>query len=358
MIIRKVGKLLFVYSCWFLGVGLGLILTACTAPRLLPEGPTPIPTLIPATQPASPVGEVTSTAYVVLSYPARPPSVNQGQSLYQTNCSRCHGEDGRGVVAGARNFNDLDYMRGENLATFYIAVTEGQGDMPSFGDQLSSDERWDIVAYVWRFSTDAQVMSLGQTQYISNCAACHGLEGNGMVLGASDFTDLHLMSDRARRDFYQVITQGKGSMPAWQGRLSQDERWAVIDYMYNFVFDTGMAAVPSEAATPATDVIDTSCIADYLDQTNPFTWEDASAISAGKAIYSQSCVFCHGPQGEGALPGAPDFTASETQTELRAESGEFLCLLAVGKGTMPAWKDKLTNEQMWQVLTYLGSLGK
>lgn len=31
----------------------------------------------------------------------------------------------------------------------------------------------------------------------------------------------------------------------------------------------------------------------------------------GEAVYSQTCVACHGADGKGAIPGVPDFTAAE-----------------------------------------------
>lgn len=337
---------------------LTLLLVACAAPRSLPAGLTPIPTLIPVTEPANLLGAEATPSFTILSYPARPPSSALGQLLYQSNCASCHGEDGKGVVPGARNFRDLDYMRGENPASFYEAVTEGRGEMPSFLDVLTSDERWDVVFYMWRFSTSAETLALGKELYAANCAACHGEDGVGKVLGAADFTDLRFVDDRAPRDFYLTVTQGKGSMPAWQGRLSQDERWAVIDFIRTFSYD---ATLPGDiAAEPlvqptATEV---ACSSTYLSQSNQFTWDDATAIAAGNTIYNQSCVICHSKDGSGALPGAPDLTTAETQDELRISGGEFLCTVAEGRGAMPGWKETLSVEKMWQVLTYIGTFGK
>src|SRR4030065_666065 len=222
-----------------------LLLGACPAPRNLPVGPTSIPTLFPVTESINLPGTEATPSFTILSYPARPPSSALGQLLYQSQCATCHGEDGEGVVPGARNFNDLDYMRGETPASFYAAVTEGRGEMPSFLDVLTSDERWDVVFYMWRFSTSAETLAFGKDLYVANCAACHGDDGVGKVLGAADFTDLRFVDDRAPRDFYLTVTQGKGSMPAWQGRLSQDERWAVIDYLRTFSYE---ASLPVETA--------------------------------------------------------------------------------------------------------------
>jgi cytochrome c oxidase cbb3-type subunit 3 len=339
-------------------LGLLLVLGACAGPRSLPVGPTPIPTLIPATELAGPFGPPTAPAFTILSYPARPPSAAIGQPLYEANCARCHGPDGKGVVPGARDFTDLDFMRGETPASFYATVTDGRGEMPDFKDTLTSDQRWDAVFYVWRFSTSAETLALGQGIFETNCAVCHGADGTGAVLGAADFTDLRFVDSEAPRDFYLTVTQGKGSMPAWQGRLSQDERWAVIDYLRTFSYDPGLSQEVAVTPAPIATASEAACDPAYLAQTNPFSWTDQAAIDAGRAIYDADCAACHGQDGSGALAGAPDFTSADLQRELQDESGEFLCILAQGRGAMPAWVDRLTLEQMWQVLTFLSTLGR
>lgn len=335
-----------------------ILFASCASPHSFPTGPTPIPILIPAIEPVTLPGTAATQTFTILSYPAQPPSATRGQPLYQSNCARCHGEDGHGVVPGARNFNDLDYVRGENPAFFYAAVTEGRGEMPSFQNTLTSDERWDVVFYTWRFSTTSDTLAIGKSIFDANCAACHGDNGVGKVLGAADFTDLRLMDDRAPRDFYLTVTQGKGSMPAWQGRLSQDERWAVIDYLRTFSYDATLpgdtaVAVPTQVAT-----VESICPSTYLSQTNPFAWDDSTAAAAGQTIYDQNCSMCHGADGSGALPAATDLTAPEMQDELRSSEGEFLCVVSEGRSSMPGWKEILSAEEIWQVLTYIGTFGQ
>ena len=334
-----------------------LLLAACAGPRNLPVSPTPIPTLVPATEPATLPGAAATQSFTILSYPAQSPSAMRGQPLYQTHCASCHGEDGQGVVPGARNFNDLDYMRGENPAFFYEAVSEGRGDMPSFQDKLSSDERWDVVFYVWRFSTNADNLALGKNIYEANCAACHGEDGTGKVLGAADFTDLRLVDDRAPRDFYLTVTQGKGSMPAWQGRLSQDERWAVIDYLRTFSYDPTLPEDTLAETVPEVTPTEAGCPSGDTSQSNPFAWDDSNAATAGQIIYTQNCSMCHGVDGSGGLPGAPDFTTAEFNADLHQNAVELFCIVAEGINSMPAWNKTLSVEQMWQVLTYIGTFG-
>ncbi len=37
----------------------------------------------------------------------------------------------------------------------------------------------------------------------------------------------------------------------------------------------------------------------------------AKMVTAGKGVYSQTCIACHGANGKGAIPGVPSFTSSD-----------------------------------------------
>src|SRR3990172_8860647 len=90
-----------------------LLLAGCAGPRSLPGGPTPIPTLIPATQPVSLPGQATPATFIVQSFPARQPSADLAQPIYQAQCAGCHGDDGGGGGPGARHFRALGHKRRE-----------------------------------------------------------------------------------------------------------------------------------------------------------------------------------------------------------------------------------------------------
>jgi mono/diheme cytochrome c family protein len=228
--------------------------------------------------------------------------------------------------------------------------------MPAYRDLLSSDERWDVVFYTWRLSVSPVELGEGKKIYDQSCASCHGEDGSGELLGSADFTDLRQMDNLAPRDLYLTVTQGRGSMPAWQSLLSVDERWAVIDYLRSLTYDPALdfevAVVGTEAGAPTDEPAACS-----LDQTNPLAWEDTNAIQAGQALYLIQCAMCHGPDGSGGLPETPDFTSTDVNDDLYANPGRFFCSVSEGSGVMPAFGSALSNEELWQVLTYIGSLG-
>ncbi len=82
-------------------------------------------------------------------------------------------------------------------------------------------------------------------------------------------------------------------------------------------------------------------------------------LASGKQIYQQNCVTCHGETGRGdgpaarTLPGLPaDFTQPHFATHTDAEMFGWI---KNGKpGTvMPAFGEQLSDEQVWQVVTYI-----
>lgn len=335
-----------------------IIFAGCTPQQLQNEGPTPIPTLIPATIPSVGLEPTESAPQLVEGYPAGLPSAESGRVLYEQHCAECHGVDGNGVVPNARNFGDVDYMRGETPASFYVVISEGrEQDMPAFGEVLSSDERWDVTYYVWNFSTTTENLIEGQGIYTANCVSCHGEDGRSMILGAANFSDPRFMANQSPSDLYIVVTQGKGSMPAWQARLEQEERWNSIDYIYTFSYipkGSDEVALATPVAEP-TQANRPECAA-YQTQTNPNGWDDLEAISAGEAVFS-ACRGCHGSDGTGQIPGILDFSNPTFQAELRDDSGLYFCSVAEGKNTMPPFKSSLNEEEIWQALTYIGTFG-
>lgn len=90
-------------------------------------------------------------------------SIALGQQLYEANCQQCHGIDGRGDGPLAA---DLPVMPADfrqhipiHPDTFFFRVmTNGLGTvMPAFGDQLSVEDRWNLLNYLQsKYSLEAQ----------------------------------------------------------------------------------------------------------------------------------------------------------------------------------------------------------
>jgi mono/diheme cytochrome c family protein len=211
-----------------------LILAACNTPQPLPIAPTAIPTLIPATLPP-PATATPRPAVISVTFPAVAPSAQAGQAIYQAHCATCHGVDGQGTVEKARDFSDMDYLRGAVPADFYQVITDGEGQMPGFKDQLSDEERWNTTFYLWSFAVKTDQLALGKTVYDVNCVTCHGPDGQGTIPQSPRFS-VEFIASYPANQFYHAVTAGKGIMPAWQDRLSVEDRWASVEYARAFVY--------------------------------------------------------------------------------------------------------------------------
>ena len=72
---------------------------------------------------------------------AAPPT--PGQLIFQKNCARCHGKDGRLGLNGA---HDLTKSNLNAFGRTYL-VTNGMGKMPSFQKTLTAAQVAQVVAY-------------------------------------------------------------------------------------------------------------------------------------------------------------------------------------------------------------------
>jgi mono/diheme cytochrome c family protein len=95
---------------------------------------------------------------------------------------------------------------------------------------------------------------------------------------------------------------------------------------------------------------------------NPFAG-DAKAVEAGKELYKKKCERCHGPGGKGDGPDAdPDHMQDMDLTTARraARNPDGIVFYKLWNGRkspkMPALKDELTKDQIWQIVTYAQTL--
>jgi mono/diheme cytochrome c family protein len=89
------------------------------------------------------------------------------------------------------------------------------------------------------------------------------------------------------------------------------------------------------------------------EKTNPYHGQ-ADAIAAGRRIFVDRCLHCHGENAEGTKKHPP--LKSERVQHLASE-GDLHWLLLNGnmRRGMPSWA-KLPDQQLWQVITYVKSL--
>jgi cbb3-type cytochrome c oxidase subunit III len=80
----------------------------------------------------------------------------------------------------------------------------------------------------------------------------------------------------------------------------------------------------------------------------------------GEEIFQEQCAGCHGPDGRaqtdiGKTLGAADLTSEGIQQKSSAELSKSV---KGGKGKMPAFDNKLADDEIKAVLAYIKQLGK
>jgi len=92
---------------------------------------------------------------------------------------------------------------------------------------------------------------------------------------------------------------------------------------------------------------------------NPYSGNE-EAVAKGKVTYMQICSVCHGNKGKGdgiagvsLNPHPSDLTSDIAQNQT---DGAIFWKITSGNPPMAAYKDVLTEEQRWQLVTFIRTL--
>jgi len=127
------------------------------------------------------------------------------------------------------------------------------------GAGLTEDEAWNAVAYLWLQDVEPSRLQAAASLYAKNCAACHGESGDGRGPGAdalagqmsqqddmptllpTAFAEPQVMLGGSSDIFYAKLRRGGmgTGMPGFGAVFTPEETWALVDYLWMFVFDDG-----------------------------------------------------------------------------------------------------------------------
>ena len=231
---------------------------------------------------------------------------------------------------------------------FYLLEATGDSRSTSVAGTAPEDDGLAPGAFdqTWAPAPEAYegLAARGAEVYAANCFVCHGGRGDGegpwaMTLHppARDFTDDAWMASQSDGDFVTSILRGVPGtpMPAFAGRLSQRDIWAVTAYIRGF--SPGIA----------------------LDRPE----EGAASVEQGHEVFSAQCAGCHGEYGGGngeaarLLESDPreladgDWLSGHTDQQLRATIGA-----GIPETAMPGFYDELSRQEIDAVIAYLRSL--
>ena len=94
---------------------------------------------------------------------------------------------------------------------------------------------------------------------------------------------------------------------------------------------------------------------------NPLAGDDEAA-SKGKKLYSTMCAICHGNKGKGDGMAGMNLKPRPTNLALVSVQGQtdgaIYWKITEGRPPMASYKQVLKEEQRWQLVNYIRTLGK
>ena len=90
-------------------------------------------------------------------------------------------------------------------------------------------------------STDENSISRGKELYKKKCIDCHGENGDGkgsmadeLTVKPSNFNNNNMMSMMTDGEIFYKISKGNQPMPQWEKKLTENERWDLVNYIKTF----------------------------------------------------------------------------------------------------------------------------
>lgn len=172
-----------------------------------------------------------------------------GRSAFMVNCSQCHGSGAAGFK-GYPNLNDDDWLWGGSLKSIHDTIKHGirfepdektrQSAMPRFlaDGILKENQINDVAEYVLSLtkrSTDANASKKGMKIYAEQCAACHGVNGEGKAeLGSPRLNDPIWLFGSDKETIKTTISYSRnGVMPAWGKVLAPETIKKLTIYVHS-----------------------------------------------------------------------------------------------------------------------------
>jgi len=176
----------------------------------------------------------------LVTAPVAKPDLQTGAILYVQNCAPCHGPNGLGDGEQAAELpfapapiGDGDLARAASPEEWYRWVSEGRLTryMPPFAAVLTSQERWDVLAFVYSLSLDEAELQTGADLYSQH----------------QDEVDLLLGEDSLAAEIDVAAQLGLSDEDAIALTAYLQARAIGVDGALNF--DPGVIAQPAENPT-------------------------------------------------------------------------------------------------------------
>ena len=178
-------------------------------------------------------------------------------------------------------------------------------------------------------------LAQGKAAFGDNCAPCHGSGGQG-------------------QPGYPNLTAGRW---LWGGTLEQIHTTIEHGIRAPDDPDTHTSAMPAFGKDGILKAEEIREVANYVRTLAGFEPEPDANIAAGKKIFEDNCVACHGPEGKGNIEmGSANLTTKVWQ--YGSDLKDLIYTITYARNsTMPAWHARLDPVTIKSLAVYVHSLG-
>ena len=203
--------------------------------------------------------------------------------------------------------------------------------------------------------------------YQSFCSVCHGEHGNGQSRASaslnprpSDFTHPTARASLSRERMIVSVREGRpgSAMIGWKTQLSDAQIAAVVDYVRDKFMDSSIKQ--SEGGGMTSPLPLAPSVANAQKDTKVLSPPLNGNRAAGRRLFEQNCVACHGKDGDGKGPRAYFIMPkprSFVSTESRAAFSRPVLIHSIAHGKlgteMPSWEKVLTEQEIANVAEYV-----
>jgi mono/diheme cytochrome c family protein len=135
---------------------------------------------------------------------------------------------------------------------------------------------------------------------------------------------------------------------------------ALIFALLGFVSMRADKPPSSLEAAIAGHAVDASVARGASKISNPVNADEANLV-AGARLYREHCTLCHGdpahpkaPLNDSLNPPAPQFM--DDKADMPENQNFFILQHGIRWTAMPGWKNVLTDQQLWQLVTFLSHM--
>lgn len=329
--------------------------------------------------------------------------IQNGQQIFNDQCTACHGARGEGGVGPALNNRQL--LKNTPDEIFFSVIRSGvpNTQMPSwsvdFGGPLTDEDIHNVVALLRSWEPNAPEITQqaaqadparGAVLFASTCAICHGENGVGGKPGIPALNNPERLQKLDDNWYRGVIANGRPAkgMPTWGTVLSPSQlddlvaliaawrggeeitpSFSITDLIQRALFALTQDD-PSSAKLHVSRAIEVAAGAGITILQNAAAQLDAGDLqgaqatlqelqaqwplgdpASGAILYSANCAACHGAQGEGGIGKTlhPDSWITE---QTNAQMVEFVLKGRPGTA-MAGFDGRLAETEVADIVAFL-----